>query len=151
MQHCHSHCLQLSLLLDLKKRVSYFYRCTTCVIEDLSSDIYFPDDNYARLYKRYKEVKHRMETAEKKVLTLTVNEEELVPLFPGCPLNIHPTKLAEMTASSVKESIQLRSLLKYFFTDEELATCSRTGRVCGANKAPKKPELDPTRQYAIYG
>ena len=96
-------------------------------------------------------MKHRMETAEKKVLTLTVNEEELVPLFPGCPLNIYPTKLAEMTASSVKESIQLRSLLKYFFTDEELATSSRTGRVCGANKAPKKPELDPTRQYAIYG
>jgi len=76
------------------------------------------------------------------------------PLYPGCPLNIQPTKLAEMTSTSLKEGLQLRNLFKFFFTEEELTSCSRTGKVCGANEKSKDtplPKLDETRQFHIYG
>lgn len=83
-----------------------------------------------------------------------MSDEQIQPLYPGCPLNIQPTKLAEMTSSSLKEGLQLRNLFKFFFTEEELTSCSRTGKVCGANEKSKDtplPKLDETRQFHIYG
>jgi tyrosine-protein phosphatase YwqE len=101
---------------------------------------------------KVREQKEEIKELKGKVDSLQKTHAESIPIYPGAPIKMDPANLSYIQSETREGSI-VRNLMRYFFTERELAEHSRTGKQCAANlrKDDVLPALDPTKMDAIMG